>query len=87
VRIRIKSAAISEKRVKGEGGREKNNESCVAKLAVSLSRRIPREPCLRKWDENWNELLLATLAGREATLTRGVEEMVAQLVSFFNMGL
>jgi hypothetical protein len=28
--------AISEKRVKGEGGREKNNESCVAKLAVSL---------------------------------------------------
>jgi hypothetical protein len=36
VRIRIKSAAISEKRVKGEGGREKNNESCVAKLAVSL---------------------------------------------------
>ena len=26
-------------------------------------RRIPRDPRLRKWDENWNELLLATLAG------------------------
>ena len=35
-------------------------------------RRISRDLRLRKWDENWNELLLATLAGcvaREATLT------------------
>ena len=39
---------------------------------IRYGRRISRDPRLRKWDENWNisEFReLATLPGREATLT------------------
>ena len=39
---------------------------------IRYGRRISRDPRLRKWDENWNICEfreLATLPGREATLT------------------